>query len=264
MDRLSLQAEERKITGKKVKHLRKDGKLPAHVFGKGLETEVVSVDGNAFLKTFKEAGETGLIDLKISKLAADAVGSKKVRPVMIRGVQFDPVSGDALHIDFYQVNLSEKVKVPVPLVLIGEEPESVKLGETVVLQQMSEIEVEALPADLIEKIEVDITNLKNIDDAVTVGQLNFDRSKLTVATELEAIVVKLAPAITEEMKKQMEEEAAAAAAAVLPAEGAEGAPAEGEVSAEGHGPEESKGEAPKEGEQAAEGEQKSTEEAPKE
>ena len=84
MDRLSLQAEERKILGKKVKNLRKDGKLPGHVFGKGLETEHVSVDGKTFLKTFKEAGETGLIDLKI--------GTEKVRPVMVREVQFDPVS----------------------------------------------------------------------------------------------------------------------------------------------------------------------------
>lgn len=254
MDRLSLQAEERKVLGKKVKHLRRDGKLPAHVFGKGLETEVVSVDGSAFLKTFKEAGETGLINLQI--------GTDKVRPVMIRGVQFDPVSGDLLHIDFYQVNLSEKVKVPVPLVLIGEEPESVKLGETIVLQQMGEIEVEALPADLIEKIEVDITTLKNIDDAVTVSQLNFDRSKLTVSAEPESIVVKLAPAITEEMKKQMEEEAAAQAAAAAEAgaaegaEGAEAAPAEGEEGAEG--------EAPKEGEQPQGEATQKTEEAPKE
>lgn len=225
MDKLTLSAEERKVLGKKVKHLRRDGKLPAHVFGKGLETESVSVDGKSFIRTFKEAGETGLISLKI--------GSEKVRPVMVKGVQFDPVSGEPIHIDFYQVNLTQKVKVPVPLVLIGDEPESVKLGETIVLQQMNEVEVEALPADLIEKIEVDITVLKNIDDAITVGQLNFDRTKLTVLAEADSVVVKLAPAITEEMKKQMEEEAEAAAAAAAEAgtaegaEGAEGAAAEG-------------------------------------
>ena len=131
MDRLSLNAEERKVLGKKVKNLRKDGKLPGHVFGKGLETEHVSVDGKTFLKIFKEAGETGLIDLKI--------GTEKVRPVMVRGVQYDPVSDEPVHIDFYQVNLTQKVKVPVPLVLVGEEPESVKLGETIVLQTLNEV-----------------------------------------------------------------------------------------------------------------------------
>ena len=252
MDRLSLKAEERKILGKKVKHLRKDGKLPAHVFGKGVETEAVSVDGKTFLKTFKEAGETGLIDLKI--------GAEKVKPVMVRGVQYDPVSGDPIHIDFYQVNLSEKVKVNVPIALIGEEPESVGTGETIVLQTMNEIEVEALPADLVEKIEVNIASLKNIDDAITVAQLSFDRNKLTIFAGPEEIVVKLAPAITEEMKKQMEEEAAAQAAvaaeAGTPAEGAEGAaPAEG---AEGEAA--ALGGTPQEGQSQPEGEKK--EEAP--
>ncbi len=216
MNRLSLQAEERKILGKKVKRLRKDGKLPGHVFGKGIETEAVSVDGKTFLKTFKEAGETGLIDLKI--------GAEKIRPVMVRGVQHDPVSGKPIHIDFYQVNLSEKVKVPIPLVLIGEQPESVKLGEVIVLQTVNELEVEALPTDLVEKIEVDITNLKNIEDAITVGQLQFDRSKLTIQVPEDAVVVKLAPAVTAEMEKLLEEQAAETAAAVVETEaGAEAA-----------------------------------------
>ncbi|MCR4305652.1 MAG: 50S ribosomal protein L25 [Candidatus Daviesbacteria bacterium] len=248
MDRLSLQAEERMLLGKKVKNLRKEGKLPAHVFGKGLETEHVSVDGKTFLKIFKEAGETGLIDLKI--------GSEKVRPVMVRGLQFDPVSGDPIHIDFYQVNLTQKVKVPVPLVLIGEQPESVHLGETIVLQTMSEVEVEALPTDLVENIEVDITSLKNIDDAITLGQLNYDRSKLTIEASEEDIVVKLAPAVTAEMQQQMEEAAAeTAAAAAETEEGAEKAEAaEGE-----EGKEAAEGEAP-----AEEGKETPGEEAPQE
>lgn len=218
MDRLSLQAEERKILGKKVKKLRKDGQLPGHVYGKGIETESVSVDGKIFLKTFKEAGETGLIDLRI--------GAEKIRPVLVRGVQYDPVSDQPIHIDFYQVNLTQKVKVPVPLVLVGEQPESVHLGETIVLQTLNELEVEALPTDLVENIEVNISVLKNIDDAIAVGQLQFDRSKLTVSAPDEEIVVKLAPAVTAEMEKLMEEQAAEQAAVV--AEGEEGAaPAEG-------------------------------------
>jgi len=227
MDRLSLHAEERKILGKKVKNLRKEGLLPAHVFGKGLDTKHVSVDRKTFLKTFKEAGETGLIDLKI--------GAEKIRPVLVRGVQYDPVSGQPVHIDFYQVDLSQKVKVSVPLVLIGDQPESVHLGETIVLQTLNELEVEALPTDLVEKIEVDINSLKNIDDAITVGQLKFDKDKLTIHASSEEIVVKLAPAVTAEMEKLLEEqaaEAAAAAAEVPPAGGeGEGVVAEGETPA---------------------------------
>lgn len=226
MDRLSLHAEERKVLGKKVKRLRRDGKLPAHVFGKGVEGEIVSVETKEFLKTFQMAGETGLIDLKI-KMSAKAEGTEKVRPVLIREVQYDPVSGDLIHVDFYQVNLLEKVKVSVPLVLIGEQPESVHLGETIVLQTLNEVEVEALPTDLVERLEVDITPLKQIDDAITISQLTYDREKLTLEADPEAIIVKLAPAVTAEMEKLLEEQAAETAAAA--AESAEGVPAEGEA-----------------------------------
>jgi large subunit ribosomal protein L25 len=217
MDRLPLDAKERIIIGKKVKHLRKEGQLPAHVFGKGLEAESVSVDGKVFLKTFKEAGATGVIDLKI--------GAEKIRPVMVRDIQYDPISGDPIHIDFYQVNLSVKVTVPVPLVLVGEDPESVKLGENIVLQTVNEVQVEALPTDLVENIEIDITALKNVDDAISVGELKYDREKLNVLADPEEIVVKLAPAVSAEMEALLEEQAAeteAAAAEAATEEGAEG------------------------------------------
>lgn len=222
MDRLNLKADERALLGKKVKALRRRGMLPAHVFGKGLDSEHVSVDLKEFSKVFGEAGATGLIDLKI--------GAEKVRPVMVRGVQYNPVSGSPVHIDFYQVNLTQKVRVPVPIELIGEEPEPVHLGESIVLQTLNEVEVEALPTDLIEKIEVDISTLKNIDDAITVGQLNYDRSKLTIEADPEEVVVKLAPAVTAEMEQLLEEQAAEAAAAAEEAAAEEGAqaPAEGE------------------------------------
>lgn len=226
MDRLSLHAQERQILGKKVKALRRDGQLPAHVFGKGLEGENVLVKSAQFLKTFHQAGETGLIDLKI--------GAEKVRPVLIRDVQYDPISGSPIHIDFYQVNLSQKVTVPVPLELIGEQPESVKMGEAIVLQTLNEVQVEALPADLVEKIEVDISSLKTIDDAITIGQLNYDQAKLTIHTPKEEIVVKLAPAVSAETEKLLEEQAAEQAAAAAETTGAEGVvAAEGEAVAKG-------------------------------
>ncbi len=226
MDRIALKAQERIVLGKKVKHLRKQGLVPGHVFGNQVETENVAVNGLEFLKVFHQAGETGLVDLKI--------GEEKIRPVLIRDIQYDPVTDDVLNIDFYQVNLKEKVAVPVPIVLIGEEPESVHLGETVVLQNLSEVQVEALPTDLVENIEVDITPLKQIDDAITIEQLKYDREKLTILAEPEEVVVKLAPAITEEMKKLMEEqEAEAAAAQAEAAEGEAGEKVEGEEGAEG-------------------------------
>ena len=231
MQRIPLKAEEREIVGKKVKTLRRDGFVPAHVYGKASEGENIAVKELEFLKVYDVAGETGLVDLKI--------GEEKIRPVLIRDIQYHPVKENALHIDFYQVNLKEKVTVPVPLVIkeLEEEIESVKMGEAVVLQTLSEVEVEALPTDLVDHIEVDIRSLKNVDDAVTIADLTFDRETLSVLAEPEEVVVKLAPAVTEEMKALMEEQAQEAAAAVeeqaaeegaeAPAEGVEGELAEG-------------------------------------
>lgn len=245
MDRLSLHADERELLGKKVKALRQNGKLPGHVFGKSVETEHVTVDVKEFLKTFQQAGETGLIDLKI--------GREKVRPVLIRDVQYDPVTGKPVHIDFYQVNLLEKVTVSVPLVLIGEEPESVHNGEAIVLQTLNEVEVEALPTDLVENIEVDITPLQKIDDAIAVSQLNYDHSKLTIHADPEEIVVKLAPAVSAEMEKLLEEQAAEAEAAAE--EGVEGVEGEEKAEEAGAEAEETVGE----GEQQQAGEEKKQE-----
>lgn len=223
MDKIPLKALERNILGKKVKKLRREGLVPGHVYGNTKTIEHVSVNGKDFLEVFAKVGETSLVDLKI--------GTDKVKPVLIRGLQHHPVTGQLLHIDFFQVNLQEKVQVAIPVILVGEQPESVHMGETVVLQPTDEIQVEALPTDLIEKIEVDQNTLKQVDDAITVAQLAIDRSKITVLTPAEEVVIKLAPAITEEMKKLMEEQAAEAAAAAEAVTTPEGAP-EGEQAGE--------------------------------
>ncbi len=224
MDKITLKAQEREVLGKKVKNLRREGIIPAHVFGKKINTEHVSVSAADFSKVFAEAGESGLIDLKI--------GDSKIRPVLVRDVQFDPVHGKPLHIDFYQVNLTEKVKVTVPIMTVGEEPESVHAGETIIIQPMNEVEVEALPADLPENIKVDITPLQKLDDAIAVSQLKVPAG-VEVLADPEAVVVKLDSAVSAEaaeLMEEMQEEAAAAEAAEAPTESAEGeAPAEGET-----------------------------------
>lgn len=225
MDKITLKAEERTILGKKVSRLRRDGILPGHVYGNKVATEHVSVRAIDFKKVYDQAGETGLVELRI--------GAEKVRPVLIRDVQTDPVRDEVYNIDFYQVDLKVKVEVPVPLILIGEQPELVHTGEAVVIQPMTEVQVEALPMDLPEKIEVDITSLKQIDDAILVSQLPVPAG-VTILAEPDAVVAKLDTAITAEMEKLMEEQAAEAAAVAeattegeAPAEGEEGATEEG-------------------------------------
>lgn len=243
---MSLKAQDREILGKKVKKLRRDGFIPAHVFGKKVETEHVSVKAVDFSQVFSQAGETGLIDLKI--------GDSKVRPVLVRDIQVDPVRGATLHIDFYQVNLAEKVKVFVPIRIVGEDPEVVKMGEAVVIQPIGEVEVEALPAELPDHLEVDITTLQAIDDAITISQMQIPTG-VELMADPEAVVVKLDTAVSEEAQQLMEEQEAEAAAVAETAETEEGA----EAPAEGHGPEGAEGEEKPEGEEKAEGSDKSSE-----
>ncbi len=230
MDKLSLHAEERLIVGKKVKLLRKEGKIPAHVFGNTKEVEHVTVDLKDFATVYDQAGETGVIELKI--------GTEKNRPVMVKDSQYHPVTGQLLHIDFFQVNLNVAVTVPVPVVLIGDEPELVHSGEAIVLQTISELQVEALPGDLIDQIDVNISVLKEIDDAILVETLNYDRSKLTVHAEPSEVVVKLAPAVTAEMEALLEEQDAEAEAGTEEAQAeatAEAGEEAGEISRDGDG-----------------------------
>lgn len=240
MDRIPLKAADRTILGKKVKQLRAQGIIPGHVYGNIKEVEHVQITKEDFLKAFKVAGETGLVNLKI--------GEDRTRPVLIKELDVHPVTDQILHVGFYQVNLKEKVTVPVPLVLVGEEVETVKLGQTVVLQNMSEIMVEALPADFIDKIEVNIEVLKEVGDSITVADLSYDRTLLTVQAEPEEVVVKLDDAVTDEMKALLAEQEAEQAASQEVAET--------EASTEGReAGEKAEGEAGVEGE-AAEGETK--------
>jgi len=221
--KFSLKATKRDVFGRKVKRLRKEGLIPANVFGKKVKSEDLSVNGKEFSEVFEKAGETQIIHLND-------------KPVLVSGLQIDPVTSEYLHIDFRQVDLTEKITAKVPVELIGESPAEKQSIGTVV-QQISEIEVEALPTDLPEKIEVDITTLTEVDQTVFVKDLKVDK-KVTIKTDLELIIVKVEPPTKEEVVE-------------VPA------PVEGEVSAEGETSVE--GEAPVEGETKASEEAKPTE-----
>lgn len=225
MKKISLAVTPRKVVGKKVKKLRKEGVLPANIYGRDIKSESVQVEYKDFEKAYKEAGETGLVDLALDG---------KVRPVLIHNIQFDPVSHETLHADFYQVNLKEKVKTMVPLLIIGE-PLAVINKVGILLEQMSEVEVEALPTDLPENIEVNVEQLANIDDQITVEQLKLPMG-VAVLTDPNQSVVKIGELVTKEAAEQAAAEAAAAEAAKT-TEVPEGtAPAEGETPIEGEKP----------------------------
>jgi len=204
MEKIILKAKIRKQVGRKVKLLRKEGLLPANIYGKKIKSESIQIGLKEFLDVYKKVGDTGLFYIN-------------ERPVLVANIQKDPVSDMLLHIDFHQVDLKEKVEVRVPVELIGESPAEKQSIGTVV-QYLDEIEVEALPTDLPDKFEVDISNLSEVDQMVQVKDLPFDKSKIEVRIDLEEILVKV------ELPQKQE-----VVEAPTPAEAEAGKPVEGET-----------------------------------
>jgi len=215
MARQKLKVKKRTVLGKKVKKLGKEGLLPGNIYGKDVKSTAVEVPYKEFEKLFKEVGETGLIDVEVDG---------ELRPVLIHNVQLDYVSHQPLHADFYQVNLKEKVKTMVPVIAIGEaKAVSEKLG--LLLQQLGEIEVEALPEDLPENIEVNVESLSTVDEQITVGEIKAPKG-VEILTDKEQVVVKIGELISKEAAEEAAKEAVAKAAAEATA--ATEAPAAGE------------------------------------
>ncbi len=212
MKKYNLTAQKRTVVGRKVKALRKSGELPATVYGKKVNSATVSVSKDAFVSIYKEAGETGLIQLSIDG---------DVRPVLVNTVQVDPVTSALLHVEFHQVDLKEKVHAKIPVEFIGESPAvAQKLG--VLLTVLDEIEVEALPTELPEKFTVDVSSLAEVDQELIVEKISAPAG-VTVLTEGGLVVVKVGPLVTKEAEAQAASEAAAAAEAAASAEPAQGA-----------------------------------------
>ena len=220
MEQIPLSAQKRTVLGRKVKKIREEGLIPGHVFGHKVKTIHVQVKKGEFSKVFEEVGETGIVNL--------AVDGEK-RPVLIRNLQVHPVTDKPLHIDFYQVNLAEKVKVDVPLEVIGESP-AVEKKVGLLLTPVSEVEVEALPADLPEKIEIDISKLENVGDEIKVKDLAVDKSKVEILSDEELVVVQIGELVTKEMEEveaEIEAEQAEAVAEAAPVAETEAAAEEG-------------------------------------
>ncbi len=215
MVKITLKAEKRKVTGRKVKNLRKEGQIPANVYGKDVESLSIQVGAKDLEGVFKKAGETAIIDLAIGK---------EVRPVLVHNMQIHPVTDEVLHVDFRQVNLKEKVSANIPVELVGESPaQKSGIGTAVLL--VKELEVEALPGDLPEKFEVDASILTEVDQVVKISDLKYDKSKVEVKTDVESIVAKVEPPQKEEVvvAAVVEEAAATTEGAEKPAEGTEAA-----------------------------------------
>jgi len=162
----------------------------------------LTVDLMQFSKVFKQAGETTLVDLKI-----DSKADGKDEKVLIKDVQYHPVSLKPIHASFHKVNLTEKITAQIPVEITGDDKnELVKSGNALVLLLMNDITVEALPMNLPHKITVDVSGLAEVDAAITVAQLNIDKATVKIVNaEPDELVVKLANAQMAEEEEEVVE-----------------------------------------------------------
>jgi large subunit ribosomal protein L25 len=197
-----------------ARRLRRAGQIPGIVYGHEVEPVPVTVDARELARVFGKAGRTQLLDLKLDR---------EKRPALIREVQRDPRQGGLQHVDFYQVNLLEKITAAVPVVIVGESPK-VAAKEADLIVAIHELQVECLPSDLPAQIECDVSGLLEIDDEIRVRDL-----KIPAGVELEAgpddmvakVAVHHAPK-AEEILVAPEEVGEAAVGEAAPAEAAEG------------------------------------------
>lgn len=213
-----LAVKERTLTGKKVKNLRKDGLIPAVMYGHGTEPISITIDRRAFDKIYDEAGTSALIELKID--------DKTPVKVLSREPQIDPVYSGTLHVDFYKVRMDEKIKTEIPLEFIGESEAVATLDGSLVTNRDS-IEVECLPNDLVSQIEVDLSALKTFEDSITVADLKIPTGIEVITESEEVIAVVEEPRSEEELAELEETSAADEEAEAIEKMGGEGEAAEG-------------------------------------
>ncbi len=176
----SFKVTTRTVTGKKTRFLRRQGITPAHLFGQGLDSVAVQCPTGDLQRAIAQKGTTRLMDLTLD-------GEKEARSVFIGEIQRDALSGELIHVDFYQVNKNRRIRVAVPVVLVGEAP-AAKLKNNIIEHLINEVEVESLPGDLPPQIEVDITPLAEADQALHISDLKLKPGVVVMAAPEQLIV----------------------------------------------------------------------------
>jgi large subunit ribosomal protein L25 len=196
MDQLELTVQRRSIVGKQVRGLRREGSIPAVIYGHGVEPLPIQVAKNDLRGILTQASLSRLITLRVDDEEAPRVA-------LVREVQRDVLTDDTLHVDFLQVQMAERLRTTIPLHLIGESPAVVQEGG-MLLQGITEVEVECLPGDLIDAIEVDISSLSELEQELTVADL-VAPANIEVLTYPQEMVAR-AMSVREEEEEIIEEE----------------------------------------------------------
>lgn len=182
-EKLQIGAKHRDLVTTSPKAVRREGFIPAVLYGHNVKSTNLSVPSNEFEKLFRKAGESTLIELTTE--------DGKVHNVLIQEVQRHFLTTKPIHVDFLQVNMTETLKATVALEFIGESL-AVKADGGVLVKVLNEVEVECLPMDLPHNIEVDISAIKNFSDHISVKDLKVS-SKVKILTDVDEVVAKVQP-----------------------------------------------------------------------
>lgn len=191
---ITLEAERRSVIGKKVKQLRREGKLPAVVYGSGIEPTPIVMEEAAATKVLRSLSSSTLVKILLGG---------EVHTTLVRERQVDRLAARFLHIDFLAVSMTEMLTANVPVRLVGHAP-VVDNFEALLLTENETLEVEALPADLPEGIEVDVSGLEELGDTVILSDLKFGEG-VTILADPDTVVV-VAVAATRAPTEEEEEE----------------------------------------------------------
>ncbi len=172
----------RTVIGKRVSALRRQGLLPANIYGRGLASVAIQLPARTARELLIAHGTDNLLQVQIE-------GEPTPRPVVVRAYQRHPVNRSVLHLDFYQVNLSRPIQGAVPIHLLGEAP-AIHVFQAVLLTGADAIHVEALPADIPEHIDVSLDTLTRLDSVITVADLVLPAS-VRVLTDPETMVARI-------------------------------------------------------------------------
>ena len=218
-DRVTLSATNRTVLGKKVRRLRREGVLPANVYGRGVDSTAIQLDGRDFRRAIRQAGIRSMFELAIE-------GEPQSRHVLVRGLDREGGTGDPIHVDFYQVDLNNPIQTTIAIRLIGVAPAVTDLGGTL-LQNLETVAIRCLPLDIPEAIELDVSSLESFELSLNVGDLNVPAAvEVLVASDIGVATVD-APRLLIEGEEEEGEELEGEEGELL--EGEEGAesPAEG-------------------------------------
>ncbi|NCN53072.1 50S ribosomal protein L25 [Candidatus Wolfebacteria bacterium] len=217
---MELQVQKREILGRKVGALRKEGFIPAELYGKGVDNLHLSVLSKEFKKVLKEAGETSIVDVVIN-------GEK--HPSLIQGVTYHPLTDEIESVDFHEVRMDEKITVDVPLEFVGVSP-AIKEKGGVLVKVLHELEVEALPGNIPHELKVDLSKLEDINQSIYVKDLDVTEG-VDILADPDTVLVSVNEKVSEE-EELAAQQAATGDVAEVKVEGEEKKEGEGATSTE--------------------------------